>query len=621
MKRNRTSHPWLLFSAVILSSLVWQSQVISADEQSTGMEMVASEQVTTQGNSTPSGVVSNAEVSLEETRTVAEDAEVPYAVLANPTEAASASAVTSGTVAQPLTTESNAIIQVPPLWEANVKGEGTVVAIIDSGLDVEHDAFHLSDPSKAKVKSEEEMEKKMADAGITYGQWYNDKVIYGYNYADANQELKEADEGSHGTHVSGIAVGNPTQRHSSGDFIRGVAPEAQLMFMRVFSDATPGTNGFLYIRAIEDAVKLGADVINLSLGSATGTLHNIGHYLDEAIEQARQKGVSVVIAAGNDTVFGQGYALPDADKPDYGLVADPSVARGSISVASYNNTHLITEVATIVGMEDNETFRYGKVSFSRPTDGQATFPTDQTYEYEYVGLGTTNDLKDVDLTGKLALIKRGEITFAEKIRNAAAKNAAGVVIFNNVAGEASNFGMQLDDSRAAKVPAIFIGQEIGEELAKEASSHRYTISVDGSFQLMPNPDAGQMSEFTSWGLTADGELKPDVTAPGGSIYSSINDGKYGTESGTSMASPHVAGVVALLRQAFQTRFPSLEGADLEDLIKHVLMSTAVPHVNAETGAFTSPRQQGAGIVDALKASEADLYVTGRDDYEIGRAHV
>ena len=92
------------------------------------------------------------------------------------------------------------------------KGQGTVVAIIDSGLDVDHDVLHITDPSKAKYKSQEEMDAAKAAAGITYGKWFNDKVIFGYNYVDGNTNLKEGIEDSHGMHVTGIAAGTQLKK-------------------------------------------------------------------------------------------------------------------------------------------------------------------------------------------------------------------------------------------------------------------------------------------------------------------------------------------------------------------------------------------------------------------------
>ncbi|MFA9467523.1 MULTISPECIES: S8 family serine peptidase [unclassified Streptococcus] len=517
------------------------------------------------------------------------------------------------TEAETLSVESNAIINVQPVWEENIKGQGMVVAVIDSGLDVEHNALTLSDISTAKFKSEEEMEAKKAEAGINYGQWYNDKVVFGYNYTDSNTELKESDVRSHGMHVSGISVGNPTQTDSSGTRIVGVAPEAQLMFMRVFSDTRGGgTAPFLYARAIEDAVKLGADSINLSLGSPNGSLIDVGDHITRAIDDARKKGVTVVIAAGNDTVFGDGKSLPYADNPDYAVVATPATARDGIAVASYNNTHLTREVATILGMEDNAELNFGKVNFTKGSNSKKEFAENVAYDYLYVGLGKTEDFEGQDLTGRIALIKRGEISFADKVANAKKAGAIGAVVFNNVT-QTLDFTMNIPGPETALYPSIFIPIQFGEELAKESGTGKYKFQFNKAYETVVNPEAGKMSDFTSWGLSADGELKPDVSAPGGAIYSAINNNGYASMDGTSMASPHIAGVIVLMKQALQKKYPDLSPEDLQIRIKQLLMSTALPHFNTDTQAYTSPRQQGAGIADTHKAIHSDLYLTGDDD--------
>ncbi|MFC3928764.1 S8 family serine peptidase [Streptococcus caprae] len=509
---------------------------------------------------------------------------------------------------QPLNNDSNAIITVPETWKTGYKGEGMVVAIIDSGLDVEHDVLAISDLSKAKYKSEAEMTAAMAKAGVTYGKWYNDKVIFGYNYVDANSELKEADAESHGMHVTGIATGNPSEP-VGGELISGVAPEAQVMFMRVFSDVHNTTGPALYSRAILDAVKLGADSINLSLGSAAGSVVNAGDELNTAIAYARKSGVSVVMAGGNDGTFGSGVSNPLAENPDYGLVGNPSTAKDAISVASYNNTTIFSEVVQILGLEDNAELNHGKSTFANPNVSKIAFETNKAYELVDAGLGREEDFTGKDFSGKLALIKRGELTFTEKIANATAHGALGVVIYNHTAG-ANNINMSLD-AEGRDIPSIFIPYEFGTALANDPS---LTLMFKGEMDKAANKEAGILSDFSSWGLTADGELKPDLAAPGGSIYSSINDGKYATMSGTSMASPHVAGATVLVKQYLNSAYPDKTLEEIESLIKHLMMSTATLHTSPETGAYTSPRQQGAGILDTAAAVSTGLYLTGSDDY-------
>ncbi|HEM4955510.1 TPA: S8 family serine peptidase [Streptococcus suis] len=516
-------------------------------------------------------------------------------------------AITNQEEAKPQNIDSNTIITVPKVWDSGYKGEGTVVAIIDSGLDVDHDVLHISDLSTAKYKSEKEIEAAKEAAGITYGEWFNDKVVFGYNYVDVNTVLKEEDKRSHGMHVTSIATGNPTQP-VAGQLMYGVAPEAQVMFMRVFSDLKATTGAALYVKAIEDAVKLGADSINLSLGGANGSVVNMNENVTAAIEAARRAGVSVVIAAGNDGTFGSGHSNPSADYPDYGLVGTPSTARDAISVASYNNTTVGSKVINIIGLENNADLNYGKSSFDNPEKSSVPFEIGKEYEYVYAGIGQASDFDGLDLTGKLALIKRGTITFSEKIANATAAGAVGVVIFNSRPGEA-NVSMQLDDTAIA-IPSVFIPLEFGEALA----ANSYKIAFNNETDIRPNPEAGLLSDFSSWGLSADGELKPDLAAPGGAIYAAINDNDYANMQGTSMASPHVAGAAVLVKQYLQATYPTKSPQEIEALVKHLLMSTAKAHVNKETTAYTSPRQQGAGIIDTAAAISTGLYLTGEDGY-------
>lgn len=506
----------------------------------------------------------------------------------------------------PQSIDTDEQIKVPEVWESGYKGQGTVVAIIDSGLDVDHDVLHITDPSKAKYKSQEEMDAAKAAAGITYGKWFNDKVIFGYNYVDGNTNLKEGIEDSHGMHVTGIAAGNPTQK-AGDEYIYGVAPEAQVIFLRVFSDFKNTTGPALYVRAIEDAVKLGADSINLSLGSTTGSTANIEESLLEAIEAAQRAGVTVVISAGNDGAFGDNQK-PFAENIDYGLVGNPSTAKGAISVASYNSDYTRGQAITFVGMENNADLNYGRCPFSDPNKSEKKFEIGRDYDYVYVGTGTAEEVQEVDLTGKIALIKRGGSTFSEKIANAIAQGAEGVFIYNNDP-QGANISMSLDDSAIA-IPAVFIPYKFGNALA----NGNYKIRFSGNLEKFDNIEAGHFSSFSSWGLTSDGELKPDVSAPGGSIYSSFNDGQYGLMSDTSMAAPHVTGVVALVKQYLKEKYPEKSDAEIAYLVKALIMSNAKAHYDEQAGEFSSPRQQGAGLVDTASAISSGLYLTGDDGY-------
>ena len=507
---------------------------------------------------------------------------------------------------KPQSIESDEIITVPQTWKQGYKGEGMVVAVIDSGLDVNHEVLRITDPSKAKFKNQEEIEAAKKAAGIDYGKWYNDKVVYAYDYFDGTDNIKEAERDSHGMHVTGIATGNPDKEAGNGEKIYGVAPEAQVMFMRVFSDRQKTTGSALYVKAIDDAVALGADTINMSLGSTTGSMVNADSDIVDAIKRARAKGVSVLISAGNSNSFGNGYSRPSAENPDYGLVGNPSTVEYSISVASINNNVITTEVFEVKGLEGNAEADNGKFDYSKSA-ADADFEKGKEYEYVSVGLGKEDDFKDLDLTGKLALIQRGEIPFSEKIANAFHHGAAGALVYNNVEG--SNLGMAIEGD-AKKIPSVFISKRYGEAL--KAGS--YKIVFNNTMANRPSPEADQLSDFSSWGVTTDGQLKPDVTAPGGNIFSSLNDNTYGDMSGTSMASPHVAGVAALVKEYLVKNHPELTPEQVSATVKALIMSTAKPHVNKETGVYTSPRQQGAGVVDTAAAVSTDLYVTGENNY-------
>ena len=580
---------------------------------------VASEKVEVAKEATVAAKTTNAtEAALvEKTEAPKEAATVPETkpeVAEKPVEKATAVATATSSettnrheaAEKPQSIESDEIITVPQTWKQGYKGEGMVVAVIDSGLDVNHEVLRITDPSKAKFKNQGEIEAAKKAAGIDYGKWYNDKVVYAYDYFDGTDNIKEAERDSHGMHVTGIATGNPDKEAGNGEKIYGVAPEAQVMFMRVFSDRQKTTGSALYVKAIDDAVALGADTINMSLGSSTGSTVNAGSDIIDAIKRARAKGVSVLISAGNSNSFGNGYSRPSAENPDYGLVGNPSTVEDSISVASINNKIITTEVFEVKGLEGNAEADNGKFDYSKSA-ADADFEKGKEYEYVSVGLGKEDDFKDLDLTGKLALIQRGEIPFTEKIANALHHGAVGALVYNNVEG--SNLGMSIDGD-AKKIPSVFISKRYGEAL--KAGS--YKVVFNNTMANRPSPEADQLSDFSSWGVTTDGQLKPDVTAPGGNIFSSLNDNTYGDMSGTSMASPHVAGVAALVKEYLVKNHPELTPEQVSETVKALIMSTAKPHVNKETGAYTSPRQQGAGVVDTAAAVSTDLYVTGENNY-------
>ena len=505
--------------------------------------------------------------------------------------------------------DSYNLINIQPLWDKGFRGQGRVIAVLDSGLDPNHPVLRLTDNSQSKYKTKEDAEKAMKEAGIDYGKWYSDKLPFAFNYNDWNNDIKQSGFKSHGMHVAGTAVGNPKEKSGTGDYITGVAPEAQLIFMRVFSESkNSGTESYIYTKAIEDAIKLGADTINLSLGSPAGSVMEVGDGLISALEVAKKAGVNIVAAAGNNAYFSKGgfdYITPRADNPDYGTVGRPSVSDDAISVANISNSVLNREIATVANLLGNVAFNNGNV----PIFTYSKLFENKDYDYVYVGVGKEENYEGKDLTGKIALVQRGENSFEDKVKIAKKHGAAGVIAYFNDGDTIYNVVLNGEDK---DFPVVTTYYNFGNELAQHEGE--YKINFNGKWEKKPNENVGKFDDSSSWGLTVDGYLKPDVTAPGGDIISSYNDGRYGLDSGTSMASPHVAGATALIKQALAERFPSKTAEELQKLVKHLLMSTASINVNKDNGVYISPRQQGAGLIDAYKAAYGDVYVTGTNDY-------
>ena len=504
--------------------------------------------------------------------------------------------------------DSYNLINIQPLWDKGYRGQGRVIAVLDSGLDPNHPVLRLTDNSQSKYKTKEDAEKAMKEAGIDYGKWYSDKLPFAFNYNDWNNDIKQSGFKSHGMHVAGTAVGNPKEKSGTGDYITGVAPEAQLIFMRVFSESkNSGTESYIYTKAIEDAIKLGADTINLSLGSPAGSVMEVGDGLISALEVAKKAGVNIVAAAGNNAYFSKGgfdYITPRAVNPDYGTVGRPSVSDDTISVANISNSVLNREIATVANLLGNAAFNNGNV----PIFTYSKLFENKDYDYVYVGVGKEENYEGKDLTGKIALVQRGENSFEDKVKIAKKHGAAGVIAYFNEGDTIYNVVLNGQDN---DFPVVTTYYNFGNELAQHEGE--YKINFNGKWEKKPNENVGKFDDSSSWGLTVDGYLKPDVTAPGGDIISSYNDGRYGLDSGTSMASPHVAGATALIKQALAERFPSKTAEEIQKLVKHLLMSTASINVNKDNGVYISPRQQGAGLIDAYKAAYGDIYVTGTND--------
>ena len=507
--------------------------------------------------------------------------------------------------------EENSLINVQPLWDKGIKGQGRVVAVLDTGLDISHNLFQLLDKSKARYKNEAELEAAKKKAGINYGKWYNDKVIFAYNYSDMNDDIKEFDTLSHGTHVSGSAVGNGTEPAPTGDIIKGVAPEAQLIFMRLFSEKKGGTQqSFTMVKAIEDAVKLGADTINMSFGSPTGMIDDLDDATRAALEKARKAGVTIVTAGGNYATSGYWHTKPKADNPDYGTVNTPAVDPNVLAISAYNASvaHKTSISLDVPQLKDNAELNNGH---SDVVHYLLTFNTKGDEDYVYLPVGDAGSYSDKSVNGKIVLVESGgSVTDNDKLVELRKAGAKGVLIYQNKEQGDTPTKLYLGGYESSYIPVGIIGNKLGVELAANAS--KYKLNITNKVVKEPYKDAKKMLYFSGWGVSTEGELKPDVAFPGGMIYSSVNNGLYYMNSGTSMATPHAAGSVALIRQALEERFPNYSKEKLEALLQNLVMSTAKPAINPESNTYYSPRQQGAGLADVTGAAFGDLYLTTKD---------
>lgn len=497
------------------------------------------------------------------------------------------------------------------------QGEGMVIAIVDSGLEISHPLFQkapdspaLTQDDVANVLTNNDLHVEEKKVGTTASQVYKTaKVPFAFDYADNDYDVAPNGAGDHGTHVAGIAAAN----EGVVSDVVGVAPQAQILAMKVFSSS--GSNGATWadiLAAADDAVALGADVINMSLGSTCGFSTPEGEEgVAEVLENIASSGVMLSISAGNEysaalgTRIGKGHAL--TQNPDYGTVASPSSYSQPLSIASVEKADSIDSCYLTVGERKvafNDTVEDKTVENVK--DDSPSFRSLAGKELEYVVVPNAGEAKDYDglsVEGKIALVSRGSVEYNTKKEAAKAAGAAGILVYNN---EPGMLYMQMDNY---DLPSAFISQADGKYLVGLAEGQR-KLTVSATSGSVDNPTSGEMSDFSSWGVTPELTLKPDLTAPGGNIKSATTGGGYTTKSGTSMSAPFVSGAMALVKQYVkQKNYPSTE-TEKANLVSNLLMSTA-DLVMAGTAPY-SPRKQGAGSVNIAAATSTKAYLTAVD---------
>lgn len=399
--------------------------------------------------------------------------------------------------------------------------------------------------------------------------YHSAKVPFTFDYADNDLDVNPGSAGDHGTHVAGIAAGNA----GVVDDVVGIAPQAQILAMKVFGSS--GSNGATWddiLAAADDAVTLGADVINMSLGSTCGFSTPEGdEEVAKVFENIAASGVMLSISAGNEysaalsTQIGKGHAL--TANPDYGTVANPSSYSQPLSVAS------VEKEATIDSFYFTANGR--KVAFNDTAEDSTASGVDassktfrslagQSLTYVAVpNFGEAADYEALDVSGKIALVSQGSISYQDKKEAAKNAGAVGMVVYNN---EPGMLYMQLDEY---DLPSAFISQADG----------KYLLSAE------------------STALTV------------ASVSATVNNG-YTTKSGTSMSAPFVSGAMALTKQYVEQQGLASRETDKAALVSDLLISTADLVMAGE--APYSPRKQGAGSVNIAAATSTKAYLTTLD---------
>ena len=524
-------------------------------------------------------------------------------------------------------------------WANGYTGAGSKVAIIDTGADTDHPSLNGAAYSYA-VKGlgitpvtaadyADKLEKLNAfkkNGDLKASDLYvSAKIPFGFNYIDADLDVTHDNdkEGDHGSHVTGIAAGNRYIEQADGSFApaldtaltQGVAPDAQVYTMKVFGKGG-GAYDSDYMAAIEDAMILGCDSANLSLGSGNPGMSRQSDAKYQAIlEAVVNSGMVVAMSAGNSGHWFENtpYAYPYAESVSWATNGSPGSYTNSLGVASVDN----------VGSTGNYIEFAGTKMFYTDTSEAPIQPmTALAGEQRFVYVDAVGNPEDFaaagdELKGAIALCNRGEINFTAKGNNAVAAGAIGTIVVNNQAGTIN----MSTDGYTGTAPYVSLTLDDGLIIKanaekKEANGVTYyvgklTVGSKAGVKVQ-TADYYTISDFSSWGVPGSLELKPEITAPGGNIYSLQNGGGYQNMSGTSMASPQVAGMAAVVGQYIRAnKLTEKTGLTARALAQSLLMSTAVPmyedYGEGQDG-YYPVMQQGAGLANVGAATSAGTYI-------------
>ncbi|MDD4292204.1 MAG: S8 family serine peptidase, partial [Clostridia bacterium] len=511
--------------------------------------------------------------------------------------------------------------------ETDYDGSNTIIAVIDTGLDYEHSAFAtmpeqqlLSKEFIQSVLTKTNAYTKSGESITVDNVYISGKVPFGFDYCDVDTDVMPGIDmvmnynGTHGTHVAGIAAGNDGT-------IKGAAYNAQLAIMKVFGDQGTGAYDTDICAALEDCLVLGVDIANLSLGRACGFAYERDpdmQYINELYDLAGQVGLTLNIATGNDgrrNYYSDTLdSIDEPENPDTGVVSAPSSYNSSFAVGSIENMIGIYFTANgnrINGLNsgnENVTYNFFDVLGDK-----------QSADFEYVmipNIGAAEDYAGIDVNGKIAIVSRGSISFEEKQQNAYNNGAIACLIYNNESGINIKYYSIRAQIVNLAIPTATITME-GGRLLKTQENKVITISRDNYFY--------EYSYYSSMGALADLSIGPDICGVGGNVYSAVpmyydwfnGTSGYDYMSGTSMATPNVSSATAVVLQYLKETYPEKTAGELRVMLQQLVMSTAEIVFDAD-GLPVTPRQQGAGLIDLKAAIESDaiLTVTGSDRAKI-----
>lgn len=468
------------------------------------------------------------------------------------------------------------------------RGEGQLAAVIDAGFNTDNSYWQLTESGiEAAVLDESAVTKEGLNAEAA--EYVSIKLPFVYDYSDGDSDVSCTT--GHGNNIAGMIAANGA---GIEDGFQGIAPESQLILMKVFDDSGVFAYEGDIIAALEDAYLLGADVINLSFGRPCGSDDGspVEQGITDAINSLWEADVMVVCAAGNNGRTGggsyynkiYGEANPTVTQIDSGTIAAPASIPAATAVGAIYESENYIPIFKLAGSTD-----IGYIDTNKDYIGKYFAAIFDTEALEYVvveGIGTEEDIAaSPDLEGKLALIARGEITFTEKCNNAAAAGAVGVIVYDpNKGAEAVNMALE-----GAVIPAISVSYD---DAMKMIQSDKKAVYISLGHFAEGTIKNKYIWAKSSWGTTGTLSPKPDIAAYGVHVETlAYNDGELEHVDGTSIAAAQVSGAYLLLSQ-----YLGEYGLSTAENLKAILCGSA-EILTDETGVSYSPRAIGTGLLN------------------------